>query len=81
MHLVLLLTALTLVLLNLLATVLAIRDKRRLLSEVVAEVGLIWLVPFFGALVSLAIGASGPETVRNSDATGTAAGAAAVSVF
>jgi len=81
MHVILPLTLLTLVLLNLLATVLAIRDERRRLSEIVAEAGLIWLVPFFGALVSFAIGASGPETVRNSDATGTAAGAAVTSVF
>jgi len=81
MHTILLLTALALVLLNLIAMFLAMRDKRRLCSEVVAEVGFIWLVPFFGALVSLAIGVSGPEAVRNSDPTGTATSAAAISMF
>jgi len=81
MHTILLLAALALVLLNLIAMVLAIRDRRRLRSEVVAEVGLIWFVPLLGALVSLAIGASGPEAVRRADATEAAAGAAVISVF
>lgn len=53
------------------------RDSRRTTSEKVAESGLVWLVPFFGHLVALAISLEGPETVRETDPTITAAGVVA----
>lgn len=69
------LAALMLIAINLLATCLVVCDSRRHLSEVVAECGLIWLAPLFGALVSLAIGASGPAKVRVADPGGAASAA------
>lgn len=51
-------------------------DHRRTSGETVAETGLVWLVPFFGLLVALAISLDGPEKVRKVDPIATAGGAA-----
>ncbi len=59
---------------NILVTHLVWRDPRRTAREKIAETGLIWLAPFFGHLLALAIFLDGPETLRRSDPTITAAG-------
>lgn len=48
------------------------RDSRRTTDEKIAESGLVWVVPFFGHLVALAISLDGPETVRKADPINTA---------
>ena len=52
------------VLLNALVTRQVVRDPRRCLYERFAEAGLIWLVPVFGALVSLCVSFDGSARVR-----------------
>ena len=42
-------------------------DSRRTTNEKIAEVGLLWLVPFLGHLVALAISLDGPENARQVD--------------
>jgi len=67
---------------NILTTRHILLDQRRTKGEKLAETGLVWLVPAFGLLVSLAISLDGPAAVRTSDPTATTAGAAgAVSSF
>ncbi|MFU8832306.1 MAG: hypothetical protein ACNA7J_09140 [Wenzhouxiangella sp.] len=51
------------------------RDSQRTMTEKIAETGLVWLVPFFGHLLALAISLEGPETVRKTDLTTVAGGA------
>ena len=50
--------------LNLLVTTQVFRDDRRLGYEKVAEIGLIWVVPVFGALISVCISYQSPAGVR-----------------
>ncbi len=71
--------AIYLVLVNILITRHIWRDSRRTTHEKIAESGLVWVVPFFGHLVALAISLDGPESVRKADPTTTVgAGVAAV---
>lgn len=69
--------AIYLVAANILITRFILRDSRRTRSEKIAEFGLIWLVPFFGHLVALAISLEGPETARQADPMTTAGGVVA----
>lgn len=62
---------------NILITRFIWRDSRRKINEKIAESTLVWIVPFFGHLIALAISLDGPETVRKSDPMITAAGAVA----
>ena len=57
------LTVVTLAL-NILVSTHVFRDDRRLGYEKVAEIGLIWLVPIFGALTSICISYQNPARVR-----------------
>lgn len=52
------------VVLNVIVTVHVNRDPHRLGYEKFAETGLIWILPLFGALVSLCITFQGPAKVR-----------------
>ncbi|GAB5500743.1 MAG: hypothetical protein PsegKO_30540 [Pseudohongiellaceae bacterium] len=45
-------------------------NGQRLRYEKIAEIGLIWILPFFGALVSLCITAQGPSRVREYEDVG-----------
>lgn len=50
--------------LNIAATRHVLRDGQRLRYEKAAEIGLIWVLPVFGALVSACISLQGPSRVR-----------------
>jgi len=50
--------------LNIATTNHALRDDRRLIYEKAAEIGLIWILPVMGALVSICITLHGPARVR-----------------
>lgn len=52
---------------NILITRYIWRDNRRTTDEKIAESGLVWVVPFFGHLVALAISLDGPETDRKTN--------------
>jgi len=58
------LAAFLITILNVAVTIHIIRDNYRLVYEKVAETGLIWIVPVFGALVSLCITLQGPAKIR-----------------
>lgn len=58
------LIATLIIVLNILITLHVIRDDHRRRYEKIAETGLIWVLPFFGALVSLCITFQGPAKVR-----------------
>jgi len=49
------------ILFNLLVSTCVVRDKRRSLYERIAEVGLIWLLPVFGGLISMSVSCRDPE--------------------
>lgn len=53
------------------------KHERRTNEEKVAETGLIWLVPFFGHFIALAISLEGPENVRKVEPTTVAGGVVA----
>jgi len=50
--------------LNVAVTRQILRDGQRLSYEKAAEIGLVWIVPVFGALVSACISLQGPSKVR-----------------
>ena len=50
--------------LNMVVSIHVIRDHHRLGYEKVAEIGLIWVLPIMGPLVSLCITFQGPEQIR-----------------
>lgn len=58
-------------------------DSRRTSNEKVAEIALLWLVPFLGHLVALAISLDGPAKLRQADPRVTSGGgvAGAASTF
>ncbi len=58
------LVAILIVVLNIVVTIHVIRDSHRRGYEKAAETGLIWVLPLFGALVSLCITFQGPTKVR-----------------
>ncbi len=50
--------------LNLVVSMHVIRDHHRLGYEKVAEIGLIWVLPIMGPLVSICITLQGPHKIR-----------------
>lgn len=54
--------------LNIATSIYVLRDDRRLGYEKAAEIGLIWILPVAGALVSIGITLHGPEKVREYEA-------------
>ncbi len=66
--------AVYLVLANIIITRYIWRDIRRTTNEKLAESALVWVVPFFGHLVALAISLDGPETIRKADPAATSGG-------
>lgn len=67
--------AVYLLLANVLVSLHVWRDRRRTTTEKIAEIGLVWLVPFLGHLVALAISLEGPAQFRSADPVLTSAGA------
>jgi len=61
---ILYLSAIAIVALNIAATRHVLRDGQRLGYEKAAEIGLIWILPIMGALVSVCISLQGPSKVR-----------------
>lgn len=58
------LLVIAIVALNVAATRHVLRDGRRLRYEKAAEIGLIWILPVMGALVSVCISLQSPSKVR-----------------
>jgi hypothetical protein len=58
------LLAIAIIALNIAATSHVFRDGQRLAYEKAAEIGLIWIVPVMGALVSVCISLQGPSRIR-----------------
>jgi len=56
--------AIAVVALNVAATTHVLQDRQRLGYEKTAEIGLIWILPVIGALVSVCITLQGPSKVR-----------------
>lgn len=61
---IVILLAIAILALNIVATRHVLRDSQRLRYEKAAEIGLIWVLPVFGALVSACISLQGPSRVR-----------------